>query len=334
MRSGFVASLRCRGRRLAAGLGLALLGALQAAGAADLTLAVSRSALSLPIFVADAQGFFAAEGVTVQLRDCIGGQRCIGLMFDGAADLATASDLPVMFNSFTRGDYAVVATFVTSSNDVKLIARRSAGITAAAHLAGKRVATVKGASAHYFLDAYLLFNDVDPRRVETIHVAPEKMAAALKNREVDALAVWEPNGWMATRAAGPDAVVLPSPRIYTESFNLIATRRALREREDELVRALRALARAQRFIAERPREAQEVLKQRLAVDEAFVGWVWKDLDYRLGLDQSLITTLEAEARWALREGHVAAGQAVPNFLRFVEPGPLRKALPGDIAILR
>lgn len=304
------------------------------ANAADLVLAVSRTSLSLPIYVAEAQGYFVAEGVPLRLDECIGGQRCIRRLFEGSAELATASDLPVMFNSFVRTDYAVVATFVTASNDLKLIARRSAGISTAAHLEGKRVGTVKGASAHYFLDAFLLFNDLDPRRVQVVDLAPENMAAALQDRKVDALAGWEPNGWLAVQAVGVDAVVLPSPRIYTESFNLVATRRVLREREDDMVRILRALARAQRFIAARPRDAQNILKQRLGLDEGFINWVWKDLDYRLGLDQSLITTLEAEARWALREGHVPAGQPVPNYLRFVEPAPLRKAMPGDTPILR
>jgi len=302
--------------------------------AAELRLAVSRTALSLPIYVAQAQGYFTAEGVSPQLAECIGGQRCLRRLLDGEADLATASDLPVMFNSFTRSDYTVVATFVTATNDVKLVARRSAGITAPAHLARKRVGTVKGASAHYFLDAFLLFHDVDPRLVQVVDMAPEQLAPAFRNRQIDAIAVWEPNAWLAVQAAGQDAIVLPSPRIYTQTFNLVASRRALGERDDDVVRVLRALARAQRFIMARPREAKDILKRRLALDEDFVAWVWQDLDYRLGLQQSLITTLEAEARWALREGHVAAGQAIPNYLRFVEPGPLRRAAPGEAAVLQ
>lgn len=323
-------------RRFAAALlaGVALAGGAAAARAAELVLATARTTLSLPIHVADAQGFFAGEGVAVRVAECIGGQRCLRQLFDGAAALATASDLPVMFNSFSRDDYAIVATFVTAANDLKLIARRSAGISAAALLEGKRVGTVKGSSAHYFLDAFLLFNNIDPQAVDIVALAPEAMAGALERREVDALAVWEPDGWLAVRAIGADAVVLPSPRIYTESFNLVAGRRVLAEREDEVVRVLRALARAQRFIAERPRDAQAVLMQRLGLNQAFVDWVWSDLDYRLGLNQSLITTLEAEARWALREGHVPAGQRLPNYLRYVEPGPLRRALPDNATILR
>jgi len=97
-------------------------------------------------------------------------------------------------------------------------------------LEGKRVATVKGASAHYFLDSYLLFNDVDTTKVRVVSLAPEQMSAALERREVDAVAIWEPHAYLALKTLGTDGAVLPSPRIYTETFNLIADRHTIIER--------------------------------------------------------------------------------------------------------
>lgn len=328
--AGFLRVLRRLGRG-AVIAGACVLGAAQAA---DLVIATSRTALSLPLFVADANGYFAAEGASVKLDECLGGQRCIRKLFDGTAALASASDLPVMFNSFSRADFAVVATFVTSSKDLKLVARGSAGIKTHADLNGKKIGTVVGASAHYFLDALLLFHDIDPKHIEIVNLRPEDTPDALRSRRVDAVAVWEPNAWMAMRAIGADAVVLPSPRIYTESFNLVAHRAVLQERGPDVVRVLRALGQAQRFISAHPREAKDILKRRLGLNEDFVAWAWGDMDFRLGLDQSLITTLEAEARWAVREGHVPEGSRAPNYLQFVEPGPLRKVLAAEGRILR
>lgn len=321
-------------KRLGRGAAVAATLALGAAQAAELVIATSRTPLSLPLFVADANGYFAAEGASVRLDECTGGQRCIRKLFEGAAALASTSDLPVMFNSFARSDFAIVATFVTSSSDLKLVARATSGIKTHADLQGKRIGTVKGASAHYFLDALLLFHDIDPQRVEIVNLRPEDTSEALRSRQVDAVAIWEPNAWTAMRTIGAVAVVLPSPRIYTESFNLVAHRAVLQEREPDVVRVLRALAQAQRFISTNPREAKDILKRRLGLNDEFVSWAWSDLDFRLGLDQSLVTTLEAEARWAIREGHVPAGSRTPNYLQFVEPGPLRKALPGEGRILR
>ena len=295
--------------------------------AQDLTIAVSRTSLSLPLYVAQSQGFFADEGLSVQTRECIGGPRCIKLMFDGHADLATASELPVMFNSFTRADYAIVATFVTSARDVKLVARKSAGIDSADQLAGKRVGTVKGTSAHYFLDTFLLFSGIDPKKVELVALPPEQIEQALRDRKIDAAAIWEPFAHKALAALGADGLVLPSGRLYTESFNLIAGRKLITERESEIVKLLRAVERAQRWIRERPLEAQATLKQRLQEDQGFIDATWNDFNYRLSLDQSLVSTIEGEARWAVREGHVAPDSKTPNYLQFIEAGPLRKAVP-------
>ncbi len=317
-------------RRVSA-LGLLLgLAALRPAACAELVLAASRGPLSLPIHVAEAQGYFEAEGVQVRVQECFSGQRCIQQLFDGKAQLATVADMPMVFHSFERADFSVLATIASSTRDTKLLARKSSGISAAGHLAGKRVATARGSSAHYFLDAYLLFNGVDPTQVTVVGLPPEQVTAALESRQADAVAMFEPWAWRAAHALGADALLLPGPRIYTTTFNLVADRRILAAREYELVRVLRAVERAERFIREQPDAARATLMQRLQLDQAFVDAEWKHFDYRLSLDQSLLSTMENEARWAIREGHIQGRKTIPNYLDFLHPGPLRKAVPGAV----
>lgn len=301
--------------------------------AAELSIAVSRSSLSLPIFVADTRGYFASEGLAVRLVDCVGGHRCIRTMLDGQASLATSSEMPVMINSLRRSDFAVIATFASSKRDVKIVARRSAGVRSAADLRGKRVATFAGTSAHYFLDLFLLFHGVDPRSVTAAPLEPEQIVTALTERRVDALSTFEPFAHEAVRLMGADAVVLPNARIYTETFNLSALRALVAQREDDLVRLLRALARAQRFIREQPEAAREILRERMKVDRAYVDATWSDFEYRLSLDQPLISTMEGQARWAAREGHIPADLRIPNLLRLVAPGPLRRVDPAAVTLL-
>lgn len=303
--------------------------------AAELTIAVARTPLSLPFYVAEAQDYFRAEGVTVRSTECLGGQACIKQLFAGSAQLATASDLPVMFNSFERSDYAVLATFAQARSDTRLIAHPAAGIGSAQQLAGKRIGTVTGSSSHYWLDAFLLYHGIDPAQVTIVPLAPEKVPEALGSRQVEAAAVYEPWAWLAHRAAGAGTVVLPDPRIYTLSFNLVGDRRSIGAREDDLQAVLRALARAVRYIRAEPARAQAVMRQRLHLEQGFVDWVWPDLDYRLGLDQSFVSTVESELRWALREGHVKTSvKRVPNVLDLLDPGPLRKAVPGSVTVTK
>ena len=47
----------------------------------------------------------------------------------------------------------------------------------------------------------------------------------------------------------------------------------------------------------------------------------EDYNFNLSLHQSLISTLEAEARWALKRGFIKAEQ-IPNYLDFILTEPL------------
>ena len=95
-----------------------------AAGAADtLRIAATRAPVSLPLYVAQQRGFFADEHLDVVISDCIGGTRCLRQLLDDKADLATASEMPVVLQAFKSADVAIVATIVHASDNLKLIAR-------------------------------------------------------------------------------------------------------------------------------------------------------------------------------------------------------------------
>jgi len=309
---------------------LALLWSLLAPSAGlgtELAIGVTPSASSLPIDVAFAQNYFAAEGVSLRPVECGAGPRCMQKLFDHTVQLTAVSELPVVFNSFERADYAIVATLVTSTRNIGLLGRKSAGVTGPQQLLGKRIGVIIGSSSHYFLDAYLLFHGIDPKQVQVVALQSENMGAAIEGKQVDALAGYSRHTGPAAKALGADAVALENPRIYTDSYNLIVDRRTLLEREDDIVRILRALQRAQRFIAEQPQRAKEIMSARTGLDPAFVDSIFPGFNFRLTLDQSLVSTMEGEARWALREGHVPAHRQMPNYLDYVDAAPLLKAVP-------
>ncbi len=302
------------------------------AWSAPLVVAVSRTPLSLPLYVAEAQGFFAKEGLQPRFTECVGGARCMRLLLDAKADVATISDTPIMFGAFKSRDFVVFATMVTTTDDVKLIARRDSDISRAAHLAGKTVGVVRGSASHYFLDVFLLLHGIDPKAVHVVPLPPEGMREALAAGTVDAVSAWEPFAHEILRTAGDSVVALPNPGLYRETFNLVARRSIAGVRDADLAALLRAVERAQDFIRNEPQQAQAILRARLGVDEDFVRSVWPHLNFRLSLDQALLRTLESEARWALREGH-ASGEA-PNYLPFFHMQPLLQVKPAAATLPR
>lgn len=301
--------------------------------ASELVFGVSRTPLSLPLYVADELGYFKSEGLEVRLQDCVGGHRCLASVIEGKADIATSADTPIMFRSFDSADFYVIATLATTSDDAKLIARSSAGIKDIAGLSGKTVGVVRGASSQYFLDSCLLLNGVDPKSVKTVSMQPEQATELLRTREVDAVAVWEPFGYRASKELGREVAIVPNEGTYSLSWNLVAHRKIIRVRDAELAALLRAVRKANQFIASSPKEAQLILQRRLAVDQGLIDWVWPHLHFGLSLDQMLLKNLESQARWAMQAGHVDSRRP-PNYLWVLYEGPLKQADPRAVAIIR
>lgn len=295
-----------------------------------LVLALSRTPLSLPFYIAENEGYFLSEGVDIQINEVIGGHRTMQLLLEGQADLATSSEAVVMFNSFNRNDFAIICSFVSSANDVKIITRGDSGISRPRHLVGKRVGTILGAAAHYYLNTLVLLDGADPQAMQVIGLQPETMAAFLREREVDAIAVWQPAAYRAEREV-EGALALPDGGFYTLRFNLVIPRRHAGARDEDLIRLLRALDRAEHFIATEPVKAQALLRTRLQLDQTYIDWLWSRNRYELTLDQALLTTLESEARWARTEGHVVANRS-PNYLAFIHSRPLRSVRPAAVGI--
>lgn len=309
------------GRRLRVALTVAVLGATSAGQAAPLTLAIADTPLFAPALIAEAQGYYRGEGLDIKILHCINGKRCLQHLTDGEAQVATVADTPIVMAAHAGAHFDIVSTIGTSREN-RLIARADRGIRTAADLKGKRIGFVKGTTGHYFTNAFLVFHNIDPGAVVLVPLEAGEMIAQLAEGNIDAAGLYQPHAHYAAAKLGKNAQVLPSPRFYTVTANLVSVSAAAGVNDEALMKILRALKRACEFIDEQPTQAKVILAARLQVDAALIDASWGDYDYRLRLDQSLITGLEAESRWALRESLVPKGP-VPDYLDRIRLAPLR-----------
>lgn len=318
---------RCRLLLLAAWL-------VGSASAAPLTVAVSRSPHSLPVWVALSEGLFEAEGLTVKSVEAPSGRRCLKLMAEGQADVGTAADTAIVFESFERTDFAVIASFSSTSSDVELVVRRAAGIKTAEDLVGKRIGVVKGTSAQYFLDTFLLNNNVDPKAITQVPIQPENALDSMATSQVDAVAVFQPFAYATAHSPRVDSLVLSESGDYKQSFNLVAQTSVLKTRRADVERFLRAINHANELIRAQPRKAEALFVARMGMDTSFAAWSMQRTHHVLTLEESLLRTLQAQANWAVREGYAPAARKPADFRSLIDAAPLRSVLPNAVGLPR
>lgn len=303
-----------------------------AAHAAPLRIGVSETLLSLPLYVAEAEGFFQKRGVNVEFVNCVGGNRCVKNMLEGQTELATATELPVVFNSFIRSDFAILTSFVSVANDLKVVARTEAKITEPGKLRDKTLGYVKGGASQYVLDLVLVYNGIDPDTVKLKAITPETALTALANKEVDALCIWEPFASRIELELGTDVQLVPIPKLYTETFNLIAMQSTIKARPQELERIVQALKDSTQFIQTHPEKVKALAAKRLRVPMTLIDKIFDDYRFRLSLNRSLPRTMEGQGRWAQREGHVPSNLPQPNYTSFLYPAFLKTVDPSAVSL--
>lgn len=296
-------------------------------------IAVSKSPLSAPFIIAYHNGYFKEAGIDVEFKYYNGGHRSAKALFSGKADIATASEAVVMFNSFTRQDYSLFCTFVTSDNDVKILAHTDSGIKTLQQLKGKKVGTILGSSAHFFLSQTLLMNGINEKDVQISPVNPEDSHKILHKKTLDAIVTWEPHAYLGKKELGDKGTFIKHDRAYIETFNAITMRDYASNNLAKLSAITKTLIKATKFIRENPAASQNIIAKTLNKDPLVVKETWKDFSFSVSLNQWLLTSLEAEARWAI-EYKFTNKKDVPDYTEFINLAPLRKASPQNIFIFQ
>lgn len=291
------------------------------------------SLLPALVHIADEQGFFLEQGIDLEITGYPTGKAALTAALDGEVDVATVADTPIVFFSFERHDFAVFATIVDSAQHCKALARADRNISDPQDLIGKKVATTIGTTAHFFMATFLGLNGIDAADVEIVDLKPDEMVEAIVKGDVDAIFAWEPTVSQAAERLGGNARMLPSSVGYMATFNLAARNDFIESNPELLTGIISALAEAEQFAAGNRDESIDILAFRLTAERKEIDGLWDGYKFRLSLSQALLTTLEDQARWAIR-GNLTDWTEVPNFLGFIHLDALEEVRPEAMSIIR
>ncbi|MDQ3279794.1 MAG: ABC transporter substrate-binding protein [Acidobacteriota bacterium] len=285
------------------------------------------------LMVAKDRGYFQAEGLDVELTPFTAGKFALQAFLAKSVDLAVAGDVPAALAILQGHDIRVVSQVVDhTTNEVRVVALRDAEASdARTYFKTKRrkLATSIGGGPEFFTHEFLRHYGIAPSEVDIISQKPEDMPAALAAKSVDAIAIFDPFAYLAEQRVGADAVTFSDRALYSELYVLVASpNQVLRERAT-LMRLIRALKRAETFIASDPTEAKAILMRYTKLDAQTVDAIWKNFAFGPALTGQLAQYWRAEEVWAREANKVAANAPTPDFGKHIDPSILRDALPSS-----
>jgi ABC-type nitrate/sulfonate/bicarbonate transport system substrate-binding protein len=309
--------------------------ALQPLGPVEhLTLGTSDRLMTSAVWIAEQQGYFRQEGLEVAIQEFQVGRLALQALLHGAPlDIVTVAPTPLVFQSFSRDDFRIIATFVESQDNHKVIANTESAVATVTDLRGKKIGCPHGTSAHFFLELLLVEHGLAPSQVDVVDMAHIDLHTALAARQVDAIAVWEPHATRVKEFLHDRAIQLSRPGTYRTTFNFVAKQESLHRRRHAVTRFLTAIERANRFIRDRRQEAHTIIADRLQMDKAAVAQILDQFSYKLMLDQVLLHDLENQARWAIKS-RLTDYTVVPNYLHFVAVDALQHINPKAVTLVQ
>lgn len=167
------------------------------------------------LWTADHLGSFAAEGLAIETVQFVSGLEAYQALVGGGVDLVTTG--AVISNFPARGQGRAFLINVVEHNTAQLWGHPNQGVESLADIAGKRVGTTRGTTAHFFLHKLLQANGLDSEAdIEIIHQPMGNAVTSFISGATPAVATWVPFDTSISQSA-PGARLLATSGDYPEA---------------------------------------------------------------------------------------------------------------------
>jgi NitT/TauT family transport system substrate-binding protein len=156
---------------------------------------------------------------------------------------------------------------------------------------------------------------------------------AITSERVDGVVVWNPFAYQIRKQMGDQAVLLRLQSGQPAYALAVARSEWLAGHKPLLIRSLKAIAQAEQYVITHPAEARAIVQKRMNYDAEFMNSIWSENQFSLSLDQSLITAMEDEARWMIKN-NLTKEKQVPDFMNYIYVDGLKAVKPEAVIIIR
>lgn len=204
-----------------------------------------------PVVIAKEKGFFADEGVDVEILSFTSGPIVHQALAAGELDMAYIGSPPV-YHWFSRGLKSKILAKV-NYGQAAVISRKDSGISDLKDLKGKRMAGVrKGSGMDVLLRGYVLGDagHVTPDKdVQIVPMPSGNMGPSVEEKVVDAAFIWEPfTSQFLLRGKTQLVFDMNKAEPKYPWYVVMAMPEALEKKRPEIVKVLKAHKRAVEFL--------------------------------------------------------------------------------------
>lgn len=207
-------------------------------------------------FAAEALGYYAQEGLTVELSNVTGGQDANRVVASGQAQFSFPAQSSVMLAR--KAGLPIVSVFTQRQRWIfGFSSLPDSGLTKIGHLEGKKVGVYSQSQA---LMAQLMFAGagMDPDKVDII-VVGGNLAGVLTSRRVDAVLSWSALV-SKLKASGVEQNWIDAPEFDDYQSNVLATSEEIVKQKPKLVEGfLRGTVKGMTFVRENPEAALAIV---------------------------------------------------------------------------
>lgn len=228
---------------------------------------------SLPLFVAEAKGFFTAEGVQIQTQQIATSNQLVDGIVAGNLDaFVEASAVPVLaveLQAPGRLKLFSVSSITKQAPFDAILVLESSPLRSLGDLGGKKIGVFPGSTAANLLRKFLADKGVDVSKTTFIPMPPQNHITALVEGSMDAVHAYEPTTAIALSRGGVRQFY---GSVYAEMLDknpqgvaAVATS-FLQEHPDAAKKVIRALERGMVFMREQEAEARQILGVRMKLE--------------------------------------------------------------------
>ena len=271
---------------------------------------------------------FKKHGLDITVSNFTSGKQCLNTVIGGGADIATTAELPTTAAAMAKQSIAFLARMEYS--DLKTVVDAKSGIKTPADLKGKKIAFTAGTGSEVYTMALLKKAGLTKKDVTLINLRPQEMAAALASGSIDAMDSWEPHITNAQKVLGDKVAEIDTKGTYSETFNIVVMKDYLKKNPVLMEKFLAAMIEAEAWMKANPDDAITIIAKTVGMKREVLAGLWKDYVYHVVLDDKQIDILKAHATWRLASGNHPPGATMPDFLKVIDAGPLKKVDPSRV----